>query len=341
MHGAISAQPMGVHAIGPHGFINRRWLPLNALRAFEAVGSRLSFTAGAQALTVTQSAMSRHVSSLEDLIGKPLFERSASGLRLTPAGEMLLPVVSKCLDRIEQTLNMVRDQTLESRPLRVHIPPSLLYQTALPLLHGFRREHPDIRIDVCTSNVTGPPPGNVDVAIVFDRPNVDDRVTDLLWMVRVAPLCSPGTWEQHRGKTLEQFLNDTELLHVKLENEPRSLLWSSYADQQRIALDCRGGLAFDTAFSAVRYAIGASGVVLADIDMFASEISAGNLVMPFEAVAADGYGYYLKMHAEDLADPALFLFRDWIIRHFAGGAAHHEARGDMSVPVELPSRLAG
>lgn len=277
----------------------------------------MSFTAGAQALTVSQSAMSRHVSSLEDLIGKPLFERGPTGLKLTPAGEILLPVVSKCLDRMEHTINTIRSKDLESRPLRVHIPPSLLYQNALPLLRDFHAEHPEIRIDVTTSNVTGEPRTNVDMAIVFDRPNVDDKVADLLWMVRVAPLCSPATAMAHREKPLEQFLQDNELLHVKLEGEPRGLLWSIYADQQRLAIDTSGGLAFDTAFSAVRYAIGASGVVLADIDMFAEEIASGQLVMPYDRVAADGFGYYLKTHAEDLSDPAILMFRDWIIRHFA------------------------
>lgn len=314
----------GARTIASNRTINRRWLPLNALRAFEAVGRHLSFTAGAQALTVSQSAMSRHVSSLEDLIGKPLFERSASGLRLTPAGEVLLPVVSKCLDRLEETINTVRNRDSESRPLRLHIPPSLLYQTALPLLHGFRREHPEIRIDVSTSNATGTPPGSVDMAIVFDRPNVDDRVTDLLWMVRVAPLCSPQTWATHQGKSLEAFLGACELLHVKLDNEPRGLLWSTYADQQWIALDTSGGLAFDTAYSAVRYAMAASGVVLADIDMFADEIAAGNLVMPFPCISADGYGYYLKTHAEDLSDPTIYVLRDWIIGHFARGTDNEE-----------------
>ena len=58
------------------GQINRRWLPLNALRAFEAVGQRLSFTAGANALSVSQSAVSRHVIGLEELLGKPLWLRA-------------------------------------------------------------------------------------------------------------------------------------------------------------------------------------------------------------------------------------------------------------------------
>ena len=70
-------------AISTKGRINRRWLPLNALRAFEAVGQHRSFTAGAAALSVSQSAMSRHVSALEELLGKQLFEREASRLALT------------------------------------------------------------------------------------------------------------------------------------------------------------------------------------------------------------------------------------------------------------------
>lgn len=301
--------------------INRRWLPLNALRAFDAVGRHMSFTLGAQALTVSQSAMSRHVSSLEELIGAPLFERGPSGLKLTAAGEILLPVVSKCLDRMEQTINTIRNKDMESRPLRLHIPPSLLYQNALPLLRDFHQEHPEIRIDVTTSTVTGEPRTNVDMAIVFDRPNVDDKVADLLWMVRVAPLCSPATALAHCGKSLEQFLQDNELLHVKLEGEPRGLLWSVYADQHRLNIDTDNGLAFDTAYSAIRYAIGSSGVVLGDIDMFADEITSGQLVMPYDRVSGDGFGYYLKTHAEDLSDPAIYLLRDWIIRHFTARTA--------------------
>jgi DNA-binding transcriptional LysR family regulator len=307
--------------------INRRWLPLNALRAFDAVGRHLSFTAGAQALTVTQSAMSRHISSLEALLGKPLFERGSAGLKLTTAGRALLPVVSKSLDRMEHALNDIRAAQGGSRPLRLHIPPSLLYQNAIPLLRDFHDEHPDVRIDVMSSNVTGQPRGEVDMAIVFDRPSVDEKVADLLWLVRVAPLCSPATAGEAAGKSLEAFLRGSELLHVKLEGEPRSLLWAAYADQQRLRIDTAGGMAFDTAISAVHYAMVANGVVLADIDMFAGDIASGRLIMPYDRASADGFGYYLKTNVEDLTDPAIVALRDWIIRHFrdrlldAGGEA--------------------
>ena len=296
--------------------INRRWLPLNALRAFEAVGQHLSFTGGAAALSVSQSAMSRHVGGLEEILGKQLFDRDASRLSLTAAGEELLPVISKCLDRIEQTMNAIRDDEIAARSLRLHVPPSLLQQLFLPMLLDFHAEHPDIRLDVSSAHVTGLPATDFDMAITYDRPNVDDRITDLLWMVRVAPLCSPETAAISYEKSQEEFLQSQELLHLKLDDEPRDLLWTAYLRQSGLSVPSTGGLAFDTAVAAAQYAMTASGVFLGDVDMFAQEIADGRLAMPYDSIIEDGYGYYLKLHADDLADPAISMFRSWLINRF-------------------------
>lgn len=297
--------------------INRRWLPLNALRAFEAVGRHLSFTGGAAALSVSQSAMSRHVAGLEQLLGKQLFEREGGKLSLTAEGEQLLGVVSKALDQMERTLNAISEDMPGRRAIRLHVPPSLLQQTFLPMLGDFHRENPEIRIDVSSSGVTGLPQNDIDMAIVYDRPNVDDRVTDLLSVVRVAPLCAPATAEASIGKTLEQFLAGQELLHLKLDNQPREHLWGAYLAQRGITLPLGGGLAFDTSVATARYAMSSGGVILGDVDMFAGEIRRGELVMPYDAISEDGYGYYLKLHADDLGDPDISVFRSWLIGRFA------------------------
>mgnify|MGYP000432106494 CR=1 FL=1 len=285
------------------------------------MGQNNSFTVGAAALSVSQSAMSRHVSGLEELLGKQLFEREASGLVLTAAGAELLPVVTKSLDRIEQTMNAIRDDRMAQRTVRIHIPPSLLQQQFLPILRDFRVEYPDIRVDVSSSNVTGLPPTALDMAIVYDRPNVDDQVTDLLRMVRVAPLCSPETAKSGEGQSLAAFLDQHELLHIKLDGQPRDLLWSSYAHQIGAQINTSNGVAFDTAIAAAQYAMAASGVLLGDVDMFADDIAQGRLVMPYDAVMEDGYGYYLKLHADDLSDPVMAVFRSWLIQRF--GALKH------------------
>jgi LysR family glycine cleavage system transcriptional activator len=251
------------------------------------------------------------------LLGCKLFDRSGPRLVLTPAGAELLPEVSKAFDRIERKLNEVSGGTSASRPIRVHFPPSLLHQIALPMIQDFHAEYPEIRIDISSSHVTGLPETEIDMAIVFDLPSADDHVTDFLWTVRVAPVCSPQTAARHAGKPLAQFLADNHLLHVKLDNEPRGLLWSLYARKCRISVDVDRGLAFDTALLAVSYAVFADGVALADIDMFAAELADGRLVMPYDTVIEDGFGYYLKLRAEDLSDPAIGLFRSWLIARFA------------------------
>ena len=302
--------------------MNRRLLPLNALRAFEAVARHLSFTGGAAALSVSQSAMSRHVSGLEDLLGKQLFDREAGRLALTAAGEELLGVVSKSLERIELTLNAIRDDSVPGRPLRLHVPPSLLQQMFMPILSDFHAAHPEIRIDVSSANVTGLPQTDIDMAIIYDRPNVDDRITDLLWKVRVAPLCSAKIAENAVGQGIEAFLAGQELLHLKLDGQPRDLLWSDYLRRNLIPVATLGGLAFDTAIAAAKYAMTSGGVMLGDVDMFAPEIAAGQLVMPYDVVIEDGYGYYLTLHADDLADPAIAVFRSWLINHFSGWQAN-------------------
>jgi LysR family glycine cleavage system transcriptional activator len=225
----------------------------------------------------------------------------------------LLPVVRKSFDRLEAALNAVQEGAHSRRTLRIHMPPSLLNHLVAPLLSDFRAAFPDILIDISSSPVTGLPLEDMDVAVVFDRPTIDDRVTDLLWMVRVTPVCSPEIAARHGGKDLARFLSDNELLHVKLEGEPRGLLWATFARQHGLSLQTDRGVAFDTALSAVQVAKSGAGVALVDLDMFAAELASGELVAPFDLSWEDGFGYYLKFHPEDLADPVIGAFRSWII----------------------------
>ena len=96
--------------------MDRRWLPLNALRAFEAVGRQGSFTGAAQSLLVSQSAVSCHVIGLEDFLGVPLFDRKPPQPALTEAGRRLLPVVEKAFERIDTTLEeIMREQKLDEK----------------------------------------------------------------------------------------------------------------------------------------------------------------------------------------------------------------------------------
>ena len=308
--------------------IDRRWLPLNALRAFEQVGRHLSFTAAANALSVSQSAVSRHVIALEGLLGAQLFERRPGAFALTDAGAALLPVVRKSFDRIEQALNdIVNDGGAKARTLRVQLPPTLAQWLAVPILRDFRRVCPDVILDIESAMTVGLPSRDSDAAVIYAKPQVSDRVSNLLWMERLTPVCHPDL-AARAGGDLAAFLSGTELLHGKVEGEPRHKLWHMLVRQAGLNLDVERGLVFDTAALAAQYVLSGEGVALLDVRMFAAELEAGRLAAPFDLVLDTGYGYYLTVHPEDLADPAIARFRSWMIERFgmAGGGAEPPLR---------------
>lgn len=72
---------------------------LTFLRSFEAAARHLSFTAAAEELNCTQSAVSNHVRSLEEFLQRPLFVRHPRSLSLTDVGEAYLPSVRHALQK--------------------------------------------------------------------------------------------------------------------------------------------------------------------------------------------------------------------------------------------------
>jgi DNA-binding transcriptional LysR family regulator len=303
--------------------IDRRWLPLNALRAFEGVAKHGSFTAAANALLISQSALSRHVIALERLTGVQLFERRPHALTLTKAGQHLLPAVVKSFDRLEYALDDIRNEGAPSqRTLRVQMPPSFAVQLAVPILRDFRRASTEVDIDLVSPYGVGPPLGDVDIAVVYSRPTVTDLVTDLLWPVRLSILCHPNIAAAHHGEGLAAFIEANEIVHVRLPDLPRHHLWSQFVRQMGLRnVNVERGLVFDTAVLAAQYALSGQGIAILDTNLFADELAAGHLVKPFDATLDDGYGYYLTTHPEGLADTAIALFRSWLIERFGTRAA--------------------
>lgn len=297
--------------------MDRQWLPLNALRAFEAAGRLGSFTAAAASLTVAQSAVSRHVIALERFLGVPLFERRPGQLALTEAGRHLLPAVTRGFDRIDRALGeIVAEGGTPRRMLRLALPPTFALQLAVPILRDFRAEHPELAIEI-GSRVPGEGEGGV--AVAYSEPKVSDAINDLLWMERLAVVCAPAALGE-ASPDLAGLVARQDLLHVRLGGRPHGHMWrlmARAAGRPDLAVD--GGLVFDTAQLAVQYALAGDGLALVDPVLFRDDLAAGRLVAPFETRLASGYGYYLVTAPEDL-DEAVALFRSWLIRRFAAGS---------------------
>jgi DNA-binding transcriptional LysR family regulator len=299
-------------------FMDRKWLPLNALRAFEAAGRHLSFTAAAHSLTVAQSAVSRHVIMLENFVGTPLFERRPQNLTLTKAGKHLLPVVQKSFDRIDQALNeIVQEGGSPRQALKVSLPATFAHQLAVPILRDFRAEHPGITLDIETG-IAASHEGEAAVRVIYSEPKVTDAILDLLWSVRLTILCHPDVAARGPSDDIRAFIASNDLLHVRLDDRPRNLRWTLLARQLGNGdLDMDRGLVFDTAGLAAQYALAGEGIGLLDPMLFQAELAAGTLVQPFDTWLNDGLGYYLSIFPEDLNAEPVALFRSWLIKRFS------------------------
>lgn len=297
---------------------DRRWLPLNALRAFEGVARHGSFTSAAQALLISQSSLSQHVISLERQIGVRLFERRPQGATLTEAGRHLVTAVTTSLDRLECAIEDIRDEGAPAqRILRVRMPLSFAVHLATPILRDFRRQSADIDVDLSSSFGADEPLADADVAVVAEHPSSGDFVADLLWPVRLRILCHPQVAERGHGKDLGAFIDANEIVHVRHDGALRHEAWCHFAQRNGVGAGAvRRGLVFDSAVLAVQYLSSGQGIALADPRLFTDDIRAGRLVSPFAAELDTGHAYYLVTHPEGLSDAAVAMFRSWLIERF-------------------------
>jgi len=123
--------------------------PLKALRAFEAAARHASFTAAADELSITHSAVSQQIRILEDYLGRPLFAREARGVVLLPHAREYFLEVQSCLDRIAATTLATRSP-VGRRVLRVCTSPSLAMKWLIPRLAAFQALAPDVTVQLST-----------------------------------------------------------------------------------------------------------------------------------------------------------------------------------------------
>ncbi|HXC54660.1 MAG TPA: LysR family transcriptional regulator [Rhizomicrobium sp.] len=117
------------------------------LRIFHAVASAGSFTHAGQMLTLSQSAVSRQISALEEEITTPLFQRHARGLTLTDEGEMLYSAVTDVLARLaqaEEALKNVRDAPRGT--LKITSSHGIGTYWLVPKLDDFLKEYPEVEV---------------------------------------------------------------------------------------------------------------------------------------------------------------------------------------------------
>jgi LysR family glycine cleavage system transcriptional activator len=282
-------------------------IPLNALRAFEAVAAHLSFTSAAQSLNVTTAAVSSHIKSLEEYLETPLFVRHSRSVRLTPQGARLLPGVQRGLGELTRAVDQLR-QARTSGLLNISLLGSFLQKWLLPRLSDFYQKYPD-----------------VDLRFSASRELVDFMQTDFHAAVRygggswpnvraekmlddwVFPVASPALLAKLGPIDTMADLGKYPLLHSA--SEP----WVDWL--RRVGGDTtrvERGPVMDDSASLLAAAEQGHGIALARWSLVAGDLASGRLVRPSAQSVRQHHSYYFIAPAGHFDLPKVLRFRDWL-----------------------------
>lgn len=272
----------------------RKYPSTTALQCFEAAARLLSFTGAAQELYMTQSAVSKQVAQLEDMLNISLFYRTSQRISLTPAGKRYYLEVFNILSSIESATVSLMSHVDNGETLKLSAHPTFCARWLIPALAGFNDEYPSINLDIREQE--GPffnEDHDIDVAFLYgDGVWTGMESVKLLEEYCIA-VCSPDYYDKHIKAVYAEDnhkLAGCTLLHLN----SRLSAWYDYFKQQQLHVEGTFvGPRFDTFHSCISAALLGYGVALVPRILVTPEINSGALIQADDYYAKTKSAYYI------------------------------------------------
>ncbi|WP_118185924.1 LysR substrate-binding domain-containing protein [Paraburkholderia phosphatilytica] len=286
-----------------------RYPPFNVLQTLLVVFRCGSFTAAAQQLYLSQSAVSRHVQQIEEYFGCSLFVRHTRMVVPTAECHKLVPIVEELLATARRSMHIT---TTGAQTITLRVTPTFASRWLLPRLSSFYTDVPGAQLNIDTAWFlpTNFGEGTLDAAILFGTGNWEGLQATCLMREKLTPICSPQTASGMPPLVVPEDLKNHTLLHSSFGRRGW-LLWlqqvgnlenHSYREQ-----------VFDTLDLAFSAAARGMGVALGDLNLVEENLSNSSLVTPFEQVVETGAGYYLVHPPRNEYREKLKPLLDWLL----------------------------
>lgn len=280
---------------------------LDGLHVFVTTARLLNLTRSADALGVTQSAVSRRIALLEAELGLRLFERHRRGMRLTAVGEAYAADLEPAFRMIRTATQRLRDD-VSHEPLRLKVYTTFAVKWLIPRMHLFEARHP--RLGVVLDTTVAPvnfARDTVDLAIQFGDGQWHDQVSELLLADAIDAVCAPA---------LASLCHDPDAIaegRIRiLDAHYRRADWREWSAYTGIVLGGVSRMEFASSLLSCQAAAQGMGIAMGQINLLHDDLSAGVLVRPFERPLRRNLGYYLVAPRGRQEPPRVRLFRNWI-----------------------------
>ena len=286
------------------------------LRIFHAVASAGSFTHAGQMLTLSQSAVSRQISALEEEISTPLFQRHARGLTLTDEGELLYSAVSEVLARLaaaEEALKNIHDSPRGS--LKITASHGIGAYWLLPRLKEFLQEYPEVQVHlVMDDRELDLSQRAADLAIRMRAPVQADLIQRKLFTVHYHMYASKDYLARHPAPAkLEDVCNHTIIVYGETAApEIRDINWLLDLFQKNFRPGCTGSVIRINNITGILQAVEAGLGIGVVPDFVATQHE--NLIPVLPQVPAPDFDVHL-VYADALRQSKrVAAFRDFLVK---------------------------
>lgn len=287
--------------------LDRRTLPLSALRAFESAGRHQHMGRAGEDLGVTHGAISHQVRSLEQQLGVELFIRANNRLKLTGAGERLLKAVREGFNRIVDEALHLDPDNITGR-LVIGCTESTGASWAMKHIGEFHLQYPQIDIHLVEVRPKQKAiPREIDVAICYGKPEAGSRRLEELSSPPVFPVCSPQILHGIPSITRPEHLARLTLLHDSQNN------WADWFTAMGITEpEATTSMHFYSTNLSLTAARLGFGVALCNPFEIQEDLRHGRLVKILKKAVPESHNYYLLTKQPEHRSLRAELFEDWI-----------------------------
>lgn len=289
--------------------MSKRLVPsMAALQCFEAAARHLSFTRAAEELHLTQSAVSKQVAQLEEMLRHHLFLRIRRRLQLTPAGSLYLTEVNKILTQVDMSSRYILSYGEQTEVLTVATQPSFGVGWLIPKLKGFGKRYPNIHLDI--RNELEPfalLQAKADVGFYFGQGTWPGATCVELFDDVVVAVCAPELLGEPLASA--QALGDQVLMQCTSRPEA----WHEwFLEQGLTSPNSYHGPRFDTFYMCMSAALAGCGVALVPRYLVESHLANGKLVMPWLHSMRSNGAHYVAFAEHAAEVPKVRALVEWI-----------------------------
>ncbi|EQB19761.1 LysR substrate-binding domain-containing protein [Novosphingobium lindaniclasticum] len=286
----------------------RRLPPMSMLHGFEAAARLGSFSRAAEAIGLTQGAVSRHVANLETWLGTPLFDRNGRRVTLNAAGSRFLDEIAPALAAIRRATGRLIDPEPE-HVIELAVLPGFGMRWLAPRLPGLSRRHPDLVANLSArTDIFDFAAEPFHAAIHVGAPDWPGADHDLLFHEHVVPVVSPAFRERHGIAEPRDLLGAPLLVQsARRDAWTRWFALFGWDAPDPVTLPSLGH------FLMLAQSVKAGGgAALIPSFLVQPELDAGDLVVPFDAPLSEDRSYWLAYPRSVREPAALSRFRAWL-----------------------------